>query len=203
MRNQYDMSMFKTLLANVLREDADNSYLVNELFSRYSSLQDLLEVTEEELIAIKGIGNKKAQQIIAALKLARMMPVPSNQPYTIRSPKDAYDYLQDMQYLTQEHFVVVGLNTKNQVVFKETIFVGSLNSSIVHPREVFKPLIRKSCASAIVSHNHPSGNPEPSREDLQVTERLVKAGEIIGIDILDHVICGLNSYVSLKERGLM
>lgn len=200
MNHVYNITSFRTLLANTLREKPDG-YLVNELFSRFSSIQELLDVTEEELIAIKGIGPVKAQQIIAALKLARMLPVPSKDTYTIRSPRDVFEYVKDMQFLTQEHFVVIGLNTKNQVVFKETVFIGSLNSSIVHPREVFKPLIRKNCASAVVVHNHPSGQPEPSREDIIVTERLQKAGEIIGIDILDHVIVGFECFYSLKEQG--
>lgn len=200
MNQVYNITSFRTLLADTLREKPDG-YLVNELFSRFSSIQELLDVTEEELIAIKGIGPVKAQQIIAALKLARMLPVSSKDAYIIRSPRDVFEYVKDMQFLTQEHFVVIGLNTKNQVVFKETVFIGTLNSSIVHPREVFKPLIRKSCASAIVVHNHPSGQPEPSEEDIGITERLQKAGEIIGINILDHVIVGFERFYSLKEHG--
>lgn len=200
MNQVYNITSFRTLLADTLREKSDG-YLVNELFNRFSSIQELLDVTEEELLAIKGIGPVKAQQIIAALKLARMMPVPSTDSYTIRSPRDVFEYVKDMQFLTQEHFVVIGLNTKNQVVFKETVFIGTLNYSIVHPREIFKPLIRKSCAFAIVVHNHPSGQPEPSEEDIAVTERLQKAGEIIGIDILDHVIVGFERFYSFKEQG--
>lgn len=202
MNQVYNITSFRTLLADTLREKPDG-YLVNELFNRFPSIQELLDVTEEELLAIKGIGPVKAQQIIAALKLARMMPVPSTDSYIIRSPRDVFEHVKDMQFLTQEHFVVIGLNTKNQVVFKETVFIGSLNSSIVHPREVFKPLIRKSCASAVVVHNHPSGQPEPSEEDIAVTERLQKAGEIIGIDILDHVIVGFERFYSFKEHGMI
>jgi DNA repair protein RadC len=202
MMKMYDILAFKTLLANTLRERPDG-YVVREIFTRFSSIQELLEVTEEELMSIKGIGKIKAQQIISALKLACMMPMPTEHSYTIRSPHDAYEYLKDMQYLTQENFVVIGLNTKNQVTFRETIFIGSLNSSIVHPREVFKPLIKKSCASGIVAHQHPSGNPEPSREDLEVTKRLVECGRIIGIDILDHIVIGHQRFISLKEKGLM
>lgn len=132
-----------------------------------------------------------------------MNPTPIEERYTIRSPQDAYNYLKDMQYLTQEHFVVLGLNTKNQILFRETVFIGSLNSSIVHPREVFKNLIKRSCASAIVCHNHPSGHTAPSPEDIQVTERLMEAGMIVGIAIIDHLIIGFESYISLKEKGYM
>lgn len=156
--NTFDKYTFKLLLATTIREKEDG-YVVNEIFSRFQSIQELLEVTEEELKQIKGIGKIKAQQIMAALKLARMNPTPAEERFAIRSPEDAYRYLKDMQYLNREEFVCLGLNTKNEVLFRETVFVGSLNASIVHPRETFKCLIRRSCASAIVAHNHPSGQP--------------------------------------------
>lgn len=193
---------FKSLLTTTLREK-DDSYIVGEIFNRYPTLQDLLLVTEEELMNIQGIGKVKSKQIIAALQLARMNPSPLEERYTIRSPRDAYDYLKEMQYLTQEHFVVLGLSTKNEVLFKETVFIGSLSASIVHPRETFKSLIRRSCGSAIVAHNHPSGHTQPSSEDIQVTKRLVEAGEIVGIEVLDHLIIGFEQYISLKEKGYM
>lgn len=194
--------LFKSLIATVIREDS-KSYIVNEVFERFFSVQELMQVTEEELLSIKGIGKIKAKQILAALQLARMSPVPSEANYTISDPQKAFDYLQDMQYLTQEHFVVIGLNTKNQVIFRKTVFIGSLNASIVHPREVFNLLIRHSCASCIVAHNHPSGNPEPSSEDLSVTKRLAEAGKIMGVDVLDHCIIGHGKYISLKEKGYL
>lgn len=200
--NTFDKMTFKLLLATTIREKEDG-YVVNEIFSRFPSIQELLEVTEEELLQINGIGKVKAKQIIAALKLARMNPTSVENRFTIRSPEDAYNYLKDMAYLTQEHFVVLGLNTKNEVQFRETVFIGSLNASIVHPRECFKHLIRRSCASAIVAHNHPSGQPDPSREDIEVTKRLSEAGKIMGCEILDHIIVGAEKYVSLKEKGYL
>lgn len=200
--NTFDKMTFKLLLATSIHEKEDG-YVVNEIFSRFPSIQELLEVTEEELLQINGIGKVKAKQIIAALKLARMNPTPVENRFTIRSPEDAYNYLKDMAYLTQEHFVVLGLNTKNEVQFRETVFIGSLNASIVHPRECFKHLIRRSCASAIVAHNHPSGQPDPSREDIDVTKRLSEAGKIMGCEILDHIIIGAEKYVSLKEKGYL
>ena len=105
--------------------------------------------------------------------------------------------------INNNYLVALLLNTKNQILSKETISIGSLNSSIVHPREVFKPAIKKSASAMIVAHNHPSGDPSPSREDIEVTKRLIQAGEILGIDILDHVIIGENRYVSMKEKGLI
>ncbi|KAA0563688.1 DNA repair protein RadC [Bacillus sp. CH30_1T] len=100
-------------------------------------------------------------------------------------------------------YICLYLNTKNQVLHKQTIFIGSLNASIVHPREVFKEAFRRSAASIICIHNHPSGDPTPSREDIEVTKRLVECGRIIGIDILDHLIIGEKKFISLKEKGYL
>lgn len=197
-----DMSTFKSLLAETLRKKA-NSYTIEEIFTRFPSIQELIEVTEHELMMIKGIGPARARQIISAFKLATMLHIPQQNPYTIRSPKDVYEYVRDMQYLTQEHLVVLGLNTKNHVLFRETVFIGSLNSSICHSREIFKKLIRRSCASGIIVHNHPSSDPTPSREDIEVTKRLCEVGAVTGIEILDHIIVGLDCFVSLKEKGHM
>ncbi|QPQ34424.1 RadC family protein [Lysinibacillus sp. JNUCC-52] len=195
-----NQNTFKSLIATTLREKEDG-YILSEIFTRYPSIQELLDVTEEELLNIKGIGKTKAQQIIATLQLARMNPVTTEQRFRIRSPHDAYEFLNDIQHLQQEHFVILGLNTKNEVLFRKTIFIGSLNASICHPREIMKELIKRSCASAILSHNHPSGDTTPSPEDIQVTERLIEAGLIIGIDIVDHIIVGSNKYLSMKEKG--
>ena len=200
MSNQYNLEKFKELLTTTLREKP-NSYVVEELFRQFPTLKMLITATEEDLLNIKGIGPKKARQIASALHLARMNNLPDEQLPVIKSPQDVFNLLSRLQFLDREHFIVLGLNTKNQVVFEETISIGSLNSSIVHPRECFKPLIRFSCAATILAHNHPSGDPTPSSEDLSVTKRLTEAGTILGIEILDHVIVGQNKYVSLKEQG--
>ncbi|TKD67689.1 DNA repair protein RadC [Pseudalkalibacillus hwajinpoensis] len=202
MINQFDKLTFKLLLATSIREKED-SYIVSEIFKRFPSIQEILDVTEEELLSIKGIGRVKAHQIIAALKLARLNPSTTEERFTIRSPQDAFTYLKDMQYLTREEFVCLGLNTKNEILFRQTIFAGSLNASIVHPRETFLPLIRRSCASAIVAHNHPSGQPEPSKEDIEVTKRLREVGKVVGIEVLDHIIIGHEKFISLKEKGYL
>lgn len=126
------------------------------------------------------------------------------EPVIIRSPHDAAELLSEqMRYLQKEHFVCVFLNTKNHVIAQETLSMGSLNASIVHPREVFRAAIKCSSASLVCAHNHPSGDPTPSPEDISLTARLVEAGQIVGIDVLDHLIIGDGSFVSLKERGLM
>jgi len=189
------------LLIQSLREKP-NSYIVNEILNRFPSIPDLLDITVEELMAIDGIGKIKAQQIIAMLKLSHVITQPVTQPDYIRSPADAYYLLEhEMRNIKQEHFACLFLNTKNGIIGKETITIGTLNASLVHPREVFRPAIKRACASIICAHNHPSGNPEPSLEDITITKRLVEAGQIIGIDVLDHIIIGSHSYVSLKECG--
>lgn len=202
MKNFIDKTTFQSLLTTTLREK-DDSYVVSELFNRYPSIQELLDVTEDELVTIKGIGKVKAKQIVSALKLARLNPICAEDRFIIRSPEDAFDYLSDMQYLQREEFVVLGLNTKNEIMFKKTVFTGSLNASIVHPRETFKELIRRSCASCIVAHNHPSGSPSPSQEDLHVTRRLAETGKVVGIEVLDHLVIGAGKFVSLKEKGYL
>ncbi|WP_353505452.1 helix-hairpin-helix domain-containing protein [Bacillus sp. (in: firmicutes)] len=125
MTNQFDKLTFKLLLSTTIREK-DDSYIVSEIFNRFPSIQELFDVTEEELLSIKGIGKVKAQQIIAALKLARLNPSTAEERFAIRSPQDAYNYLKDLQYLTREEFVCLGLNTKNEILFRQTIFNGFL-----------------------------------------------------------------------------
>ncbi|GAE93031.1 DNA repair protein RadC [Gracilibacillus boraciitolerans JCM 21714] len=111
--------------------------------------------------------------------------------------------MNEMRYLKQEHFVALFLDTKNKVIHKETVFIGSLNASIVHPREVFRIAIKKASGSIIVCHNHPSGDPIPSNEDVQVTKRLKESGKMIGIEVLDHIIIGDGNFISLKEKGYL
>ncbi|OMD43039.1 RadC family protein [Paenibacillus odorifer] len=199
----YQLDTLRGLLANTLCEKS-NGYVMEELFNRYATLSELLDVNEYELLTIKGIGKSKARQIISALQLARILNAPAQQVYTIRSPKDAADLMMpELTYLQREHFVLIFLNTKNRVIGKETIAIGSLDSAIVHPREVFKAAVKRSSAAIIAIHNHPSGDPTPSREDIALTERLVNAGEIIGVQLLDHLIIANENYCSMKERGLM
>lgn len=165
-------------------------------------LSDLTDVTYEELCNIKGIGPAKACQILAALELGkRSVKAKRKILGEVTSPGKVASFFQsEMQHLNKEHFVILFLNTKNMITSYETISVGSLNASIVHPREVFNRAIKKSAASIILVHNHPSGNPQPSKEDLKVTKRLKEVGEVVGINILDHLILTDKSYYSFKEH---
>lgn len=153
----------------------------------------------------KGLSKIEAQRISGAFEMARKWMSSSYlEGDVIRSPEDAAQLiLNEMRFLKQEHFVCMYLDTKNKVIKRETVFIGSLNASIVHPRECFKEAIRCSAASIICFHNHPSGNPDPSREDIDVTKRLVECGIMMGIEVLDHIIIGDGRYVSLKEKGLL
>lgn len=196
------------LLAILLRTGSPNEsviQLAHSVMSRLETLQGFYDISLEELTNIRGIGPAKAIQIKAGLELGkRVLKQMPQAKYSIHSPADAANYIiDDIKFLKQEHFIILLLDTKNQVISKETISIGTLNSSIVHPREVFKPAIKKSISAIILAHNHPSGDPTPSREDIEITKRLIKAGEILGIDVLDHIVIGDSKYISFKEEGLL
>lgn len=196
------------LLAIMLRTgtERENAYQLSlRLLTSFHDLRGLSQASFDELVSIKGIGPVKAIELQAAFELGRrqMGNIIGKRP-VIRLPKDVAELMMpQMSLLTQEHFVCLFLNTKNQVIGKQTIFVGSLDASIVHPREVFKEAIKRSSASVICLHNHPSGDPTPSREDIAVTKTLMGAGDLVGIALLDHVIIGDGKYISLKEQGYL
>ncbi|OHR68701.1 hypothetical protein HMPREF3291_08615 [Bacillus sp. HMSC76G11] len=166
-------------------------------------IKRLSDLSIEELKKFQGVGEVAAKRIVSAFGLANQIrKFKKEDEYIVRSPEDAAKYFSDLEGLQQEYFEAIFLNTKNVVIGRKNIFKGSLNSSIVHPRETFKEAIRLSAASIIVAHNHPSGNATPSREDLEVTKRLKEVGLTIGIELLDHVIIGdSGKFVSLKEKG--
>ncbi|MPW24841.1 DNA repair protein RadC [Alkalibaculum sp. M08DMB] len=173
--------------------DNDLSYFVNASIEQLSNSREL-----------KGIGAVKACKIKAAFEIGRRLNKQIKTYTKVRSPKDIADLLmQDMKYLNQEYFKIILLDTKNQITSIETVTIGTLNASLVHPREVFRIAINKSSSSIIIVHNHPSGDPCPSEEDKRITNRLLDAGEIIGIKLLDHLIIGYDNYVSFKELGLL
>jgi DNA repair protein RadC len=193
------------LLAIILRTGTQKENIVNlcsRIFSEYS-IKQLSQAKISKLTKIHGIGNAKAAQIAAVFELARKLEGFTDEPRRkIRSPADVYSLLYPkMREQKRERLVALLLDTKNQVLREEVISIGSLNANIVHPREVFKAALIESCASVILSHNHPSGDPTPSREDIAVTEKLIEGGKLLGIDVLDHVVIGEGRYVSLKDEG--
>lgn len=192
------------LLGSGTKEESVMS-LSHRVLMHFEGLKLLNDATIEELMAIKGIGTAKGVLILSAIELGRRMnQYKPDERYTIRSPEDGADYMmEEMRSLNQEHFVVLFLNTKNQIIHRQTIFIGSLNASIVHPREVYREAVKRSAASIIVAHNHPSGDPTPSQEDIHVTRRLVESGKMIGIELLDHLVIGDRKFVSLKEKGYL
>lgn len=196
------------LLAILLRTGTKQMSAVDlaaQLFAHFKDLTGLLDATVEELAVVKGVGPVKAVQIKAALEIGRRLALmPATKRTIIQSPDDAALLMMDnMRYLDREHFKAILLNTKNQVLAVETISIGTLNSSVVHPRELFKVAIKKSSANIILVHNHPSGDPTPSREDIDITRRIQEGGEILGISVLDHLIIGDNKFVSLKSKGII
>jgi DNA repair protein RadC len=196
------------LLAILLRTGTRREsaiHIAQQMLGKIGGLRGLVDLSIEELTEIKGIGPAKAVQLKAGIELGRRLAISRfTMPVIIRCPEDAAEILtEQLRYLQKEHFVCLFLNTKNHVIGQETLSMGSLNASIVHPREVFRAAIKCSSASIICAHNHPSGDPTPSPEDISLTSRLLQAGEIIGIDVLDHLIIGDSSFVSLKEKGHM
>ena len=155
-------------------------------------------------MAISGIGRVKALELKAAIEIGvRISQASQIKIGQITSSTKAGEMLLvEMQGLQQENVVVLYLNTKNEIIKKETIFIGGLNSSVAHPREIFRGAVRYSAARIIVGHNHPSGNPEPSEADIQFTRRMSECGELMGIELLDHIIIGEQEFISLKEIGV-
>lgn len=178
--------------------------LAETLLARFDGLPGLARASVAELTQIKGVGIAKVAQVKAALEVGRRLlsSSPDERPQ-VRSPADAANLvLLEMSVLEQEHLRVILLDTKNRVVSISTIYVGSLNSSVVRVGELFREAIRQNAAAIIVVHNHPSGDPTPSQEDVLVTRQIVNAGTMLSIDVLDHIVVGRSRFLSLKERGL-
>jgi DNA repair protein RadC len=178
--------------------------LAERLLVEFDGLPGLSRATITELAGISGIGDAKAVQIKAALELGRRMvaSAPEERPH-VTSPADAANLLMsEMMFLEQEHLRVILLNTRNEVLGTPTIYQGSLNTSVIRVGELFRAAVRANAAALIVAHNHPSGDPSPSPEDINVTRQLVKAGKLLDVNVLDHIVIGRQRYVSLKERRL-
>ena len=194
------------LLAILLRTGTTGKNVIeiaSQILSKYSKKR-LLQMTYDDLSKISGIDSAKATTLLAAFELSkRALEVNDTNLLVINTAKDAVAQLTDMRDLKKEHFVVLYLNAKNQLVHKETISMGTLNANLVHPREVFEPALKHSAAQIIAAHNHPSGDPKPSEDDMDLTKRLTEAGKMMGIEIMDHVIISKNSHFSFKEEKLL
>lgn len=196
------------LLALILRTGTKEDNVLNlcdRVLSHCGGINGISGPSINELKQVKGIGEAKATQILALAELAtRFNSFKSGAEYAISSPKDVSTYMMgQMKNLKKEYFKLIMLNTKNIIISVKDISIGNLNSSIVHPREVFIEAIKLSSASVILCHNHPSGDPTPSKEDILITKRLKECGTLLGIEVLDHVIIGNKAYVSLKEKGIV
>lgn len=196
------------LLALILgRGIAGESVMVTaqRLLSQFGSLKGTASASIEELSQVRGIGTAKASQIKAAFELANRLEgyAETGQKPVVKTPEDVVGLVRGrLKDKRKEHFLALLLDTRSQVIKVAEISVGSLDTSIVHPREVFQEAISASAASVIFVHNHPSGDTTPSEDDIGLTKRLAEAGEIVGIDVLDHVIIGDKNYLSLKREGL-
>ena len=194
------------LLRTGTREESALRIAENVLAScKETGILAIVHLSPVELSAIHGVGPTKAATILAAVELGRRLSQKAAERVEIiRGPEDAAHFaMPRFRHEQKEHFAVILLNTKNHIISMPEISVGSLSASIVHPREVFQAAVKHAAAAMILIHNHPSGDPSPSREDISVTQRLVKAGKVMDIPVLDHVILGDNRFVSMKEKGLL
>lgn len=191
------------ILINTGRKGSSSLDIVNELLKTVGNLKELKRLSISDLNKIKGVGLYKALILKAAFELGERMHSGSvDDKIQISSPKDVADFMMGkMEHLTQEKFIALFLNSKNVIIKQKTIFIGTLNSSIVHPREIFSEAVKCASNAIIVLHNHPSGDVTPSTEDIKTTERLKECGQVLGIDLLDHIIIGDHTYLSMVEEG--
>lgn len=205
-RGPSELSLIEVLSIILGRGTRNASALVlsYRLLERFGDIGSLGKASLDDLRKIPGIGFVRACQVVAAFEVGRRFARDSGtRGASIRGPEDiAGIFMDEMKHLDREHFKAALLDTKNQVLRVVTISIGSLNASIVHPREIFKPAISASAASIVLVHNHPTGDPTPSHEDVEFTRRFAQCGELMGIRLLDHVIIGAGRYRSLKESGV-
>ena len=194
------------LLAILLRtgKKGESVLALANRFLRKINLEKLSEFSYGEFRKISGIGPAKACELLSCVELGRR--IFENKKVNISqllSPQDVFDSLKDIRVSKKEHFVVFFLDSRNQQIHQEIISVGTINASLVHPREVFEPAVKYLAVQIILAHNHPSGDLAPSEDDLTVNKRLIEAGKILGIEVLDHIIVTKDSFMSFKEKGLL
>jgi len=175
--------------------------LANKILKRFSA-NELPRLTFNDLKDYPGLGPVKACEIVACFELGKRL-LKDKKAEIYLTPKEVWEELKDLRDHKKEHFVIFYLDSRNQEIKREIISVGSLNANLVHPREVFEPAVRNLAAQIILAHNHPSGDTEPSEDDLEITKRLVEAGKILDIEIIDHIIVVRNGFLSFKEKNLI
>ena len=197
--------LLAVLLRTGTREKSALELASDILSMNENGILHLEDCSIEELASIKGVGSAKACQVMAAIELGkRVAAYPRRKKAEIGRPEDIADLVMEkMRYYKKEHFCVLLLNTRGQVIEENEVSVGDLNGAMVHPREVFLQAVRRSAAAVALIHNHPSGDPSPSPEDVGITARLMESAEILGIKIVDHIIIGDGIYTSMKTEGLM
>ena len=198
------------LLAILLRTGTSSVsvlHLAEEVLAKYQDkgLVAIMNISPQEIASVHGVGLAKAATIVAAVELGRRLSTKAAQKLEkIEGPEDVARYASPLlRYEQKEHFLVMLLDVRNRVLAMPTVSIGSLTASVAHPREIFREAIRYSAANMILIHNHPSGDPTPSREDVQITKQMMKAGEIMGIPVLDHVIIAGDGFLSLKEADCL
>jgi len=194
------------LLAIILRTGVKGKSalkVANEILRKYGD-KKLLDVSYQELKNIRGVGSTKAVQILAAIELGRrLFKEKQEKEVFINSPEEVVKEVEHIKENKKENFICLYLDARNKLIYKETVSIGTLNANLVHPREVFEPAIRHLAAQIIAIHNHPSGDPEPSEDDLEITKRLMESGKILGIELIDHLIITKERFFSFKEKGLI
>ena len=188
------------LLSLLLRsgnKDINAIELAGEILKKFGA-KKLPNLNFKDLNKISGLGPAKACEIIACFELGKRL-LKDKKAQIYLTPKEIWEELRDLRNHKKEHFVIFYLDSRNQEIKRETISIGSLNANLVHPREVFEPAVRNLTAQIILAHNHPSGDPTPSEDDLEITKRLVEAGKILGIEVIDHIIVTKNNFYSFKE----
>ncbi|MBE0700108.1 MAG: DNA repair protein RadC [Acholeplasmataceae bacterium] len=193
------------LLAILLRTghfDLSVIELAKHVLYQLEKLEDLKKISVEELCLVKGIKAAKACTILAAIELGKRLSQRTYENrHVIRSAHDIFYLLHHrLSHLEQEHFICLYLNTKSELIKQETIFIGTINQTLIHPREIFKMAVKLSASAILFVHNHPTGDSTPSKADVKATDMLMASGEMMGIDVLDHIIIGKNEFFSLKDE---
>jgi len=192
------------LLAIVLRSGKKGENVIelaNKILKRFSK-DELPNLTFNDLKDYPGLGPAKACEIVACFELGKRL-LKDKKAEIYLKPREIWEELKDLRDHKKEHFVIFYLDSRNQEIKREIVSVGSLNANLVHPREVFEPAVRHLAAQIVLAHNHPSGDPEPSEDDLEITKRLVETGEILGIKVVDHIIITKTGFISFKDKNLI